>query len=147
MKGRTLMIGSLVLLVAFGTALWWFQTRAYYTELPVVDALAAGDQSVAVKNFRGINASSSPIKLRACMELVPEDAAALPPAPYAEPLVAPGWFDCFDAKLISRALTAGEAQAYSLGLSEFQGTERILAVMPDGRAWLWHQLTQEYANQ
>jgi hypothetical protein len=62
------------------------------------------------------------------------------------PLVAPGWFSCFDAAAIGAALETGEAVAF-LGETEVRpGVERIVAVFPDGRAFAWHQLTARFRN-
>ncbi|MEM1160318.1 MAG: DUF6446 family protein [Pseudomonadota bacterium] len=147
MSGRGLMIGGLVVLVAFTTALWWFQTRAFYEEIPATAIIQTPAGAIAVAGFSGIQASSSPLKLRACMTLDPADVSGLEFASDAEPLVAPRWFECFDAKSLSRAIDAGRAAAYALGPTEADGIDRMLAVYPDGRAFLWHQLAPKFANQ
>ena len=58
----------------------------------------------------------------------------------AEPLVAPGWFDCFDAVKIGRALETGEAIAFLSEATIHPDVDRVVAVFPDGRAYAWHQL-------
>ena len=146
MSGRTLMAGLLVTLAIFGVALWWFQTRAFYTEF-TTDTITVAGAEIPVTGFQGIDANTSPIKLRACMTVNPEDFTNAPPAPNAVPLVAQSWFDCFNAKMLSRALDAGEAEAFLAASEEFDGTERIIAVYPDGRAFMWRQLTDEFASQ
>lgn len=146
MNGRTLMGVSLAVLAVFGVALWWFQTRAFYEDF-TTDLITVGGTEIAVANFRGIDAKTSPIKLRACMEVSPDDLSGAEPAANAVPLVAQSWFDCFDAKALTKALQAGEAKAYLAASEEFDGTERIIAVYPDGRAFMWRQLTEEFANQ
>lgn len=146
MKGRTLMTALLVVLAVFGVALWWFQTRAFYTEF-TTDTISVGGVDIAVTDFQGADASTSPIKLRACMTVDPSDFAQATPSPNAVPLVAQSWFECFDAKALTKALEAGEAKAYLAALEEFDGTERVIAVFPDGRAYMWRQLTAEFANQ
>jgi len=58
----------------------------------------------------------------------------------AEPRVAPGWFDCFDAAQIGADIENGDAIAF-LGVENVQyGIDRIVAVYPDGRAFAWHQI-------
>ncbi|MEM7057646.1 MAG: DUF6446 family protein [Pseudomonadota bacterium] len=146
MNGRVLMAASLAVLAVFGIALWWFQTRAFYEEF-AVDAIRVGDVEVPVTDFQGIDAKTSPIKLRACMKVAPEDFDNAEPAPNATPLVAQSWFNCFNAKALSRALEAADAKAYLAAADEFDGTLRIIAVYPDGRAYMWRQLTEEFANQ
>jgi len=140
------MAASLLALAVFGIVLWWFQTRAFY-EAFSTDTIAVGGVDVAVNAFHGIDASTSPIKLRACMTVDPSDFSNAEPASNAVPLVAQSWFDCFDAKALTKALEAGEAKAYLAASEEFDGTERIIAVYPDGRAYMWRQLTEEFANQ
>ena len=58
----------------------------------------------------------------------------------AQPLVAPGWFDCFDAVEIGTALERGEALAFLSQSSVATDIDRVVAVFPDGRAFAWHQL-------
>ncbi len=58
----------------------------------------------------------------------------------AVPLNAPGWFDCFDAAEIGAALENGEALAF-LGTENISyGIDRIVAVLPDGRGFAWHEI-------
>ena len=146
MKGRTLVIVSLACLAGFAVALWWFQTRAFYEEYST-STIRIGNADVPVTNFRGIDSNSSPIKLRACMNVAPSEFVEADLAQNPVPLVAPSWFECFDAKTLSRALEAEEAKAFLAASEEFHGTERIVAVFPDGRAFMWRQLTKEFADQ
>ena len=91
-----------------------------------------------------------PLKLRACILLAPDTIEAIraeqAPSGGAEPLLAPGWFDCFDAAAIGRALEEGDATAYSLGPTGSDGIDAWLAMYPDGRAYKWHQLSPEFAG-
>jgi hypothetical protein len=58
----------------------------------------------------------------------------------ATPLVAPGWFSCFNADDIGVALEEGRAVAY-LGEENIQyGIDRVVAIMDDGRAFAWNQI-------
>ena len=60
----------------------------------------------------------------------------------AEPLVAPSWFDCFDAVQLGADIENGEAIAF-LGVANIQyGIDRLVAVYPDGRAFAWHQINE-----
>jgi Family of unknown function (DUF6446) len=142
MTGRTLLVGMGVALVAFAAALWWFQTRAFYEELAGVETVEVAGRAVPVREFRGIDAPSSPIKLRACFRVEPGAFAEAPTAEAPVPLVAPGWFDCFDAGALTAALETGEARGVVAARGEFADTERLVAVYPDGRAFMWRQLTE-----
>jgi len=137
MSGRILIIGFVAFVAVFAAALWYFQTRAYYEEVSA-DSVEIAGQSYPVSDWRGIDAPTSPLKLRACFRL-----AEAPDAPVAEdaaPLVAPDWFDCFDAEALQSALADGEATAYLAAPGEFGATNRIVARFPDGRAYMWRQL-------
>jgi hypothetical protein len=140
-KGRAVLVGLGLALVVFAAALWWFQTRAWYAEVTGVETVAVAGRQVPVADWRGIDAASSPIKLRACFRVEPGSLADAPLAEDPTPLVAPDWFDCFDAEALTAALAAGEARAVRAEAGEFQGTERLIVVYPDGRAFMWRQLT------
>jgi hypothetical protein len=142
-KGRAVLVGMGLALVVFAAALWWFQTRAWYEEVTGVETATVAGREVPVTGWRGIDAVSSPIKLRACFRIDPGALADAPMAEAPTPLTAPGWFDCFDAGALTEALAAGEARAVLAATGEFEGTERVIAVYPDGRAYMWRQLTPE----
>jgi hypothetical protein len=143
-RGRLLVIGILSVTLLAGALMWWLQTRAFYREVAAQSfAVARADGGVAelpVADWRGIDSSSSPIRFRACFRL-PEGAPA-DLAPYAlpTPLIAPGWFDCFDARAIGAALDAGEARAVRAAPTGIDGVDRVLAVFADGRAYAWNQI-------
>ncbi len=65
----------------------------------------------------------------------------------ATPLVAPGWFDCFDANRIGEALETGEAIAFLSEANISPGIDRVVAVFPDGEAFAWNQVNAEMADQ
>lgn len=149
MTGRALMIGLLAFTALFGVALWWFQTRAFYEEIEAGTVTVQG-ASYPVSEWQGIDAATSPLKLRACFRLGAEARAAiarLEPYDEATPLTAPGWFDCFDAATLTTDIRAGRATPYLAAEEEFDGANRILALYDDGRAFMWRQLTPEFANQ
>ncbi len=147
--GKFLVTGLGLSAVLAGGAMYYLQVYAYYDEVPVENAEVAltrfdGEvEAVSFANYQGIDSNSSPIRYRACFELDLSIAALTETyAPYdlAEPLVAPGWFDCFDARTIGEALIAGEAFAF-MGVENITyGIDRVVAVFPDGRAYSWHQI-------
>jgi Family of unknown function (DUF6446) len=145
--GRIL-AGSIVLVaLVVGIAVRWLQTRAFYVSvdeaaMTVVPAEGGAARPVPVSDFRGIDSDSSPIRYRACFQMdtaVLGDAAA---ASDAEPLTAPGWFDCFDAAAIGAALEGGEARAILSRANEPYGIDRIIALYPDGRGYAWTQINR-----
>ena len=140
----------LVVLLVGGTLLagvgaWYLTVHAYYDRLPAQDTVmltpmgAAAAQAVPVRGFEGIDSASAPIRYRACFAL-DADPAQFTPYPDAAPLIAPNWFDCFDAHAIGAALEEGRATAV-LGQAHLHyGIDRVVAVFPDGRAFAWHQI-------
>ncbi len=151
MMGRIVILAILLCGLIAGAGIYYLQIYAYYDEIaPEVaevqfTAAQTGEPTpVMFENYKGINSNSSPIRYRACYEVDVSslDGFALYDSPndVAEPLVAPGWFDCFDAETIGLALAAGTATAY-LGEANFRyGFDRVIAVFPDGRAFSWQQL-------
>ncbi|MEO1494754.1 MAG: DUF6446 family protein [Pseudomonadota bacterium] len=146
MKGRTFLIGFVAVLAVFTGVLWWTQTRAFYTEVTGLTSVTVASSDVAVTGYRGIDATSSPIKLRACFGIDPADLSKATQAENPTPLIAPSWFDCFDAGALTRALEAGEATAYLAAKEEHDGVDRLIAVYSDGRAFMWRQLNEKYAE-
>lgn len=147
MQGRTLILGGLVFAAVFGGMLWYFQTRGFYRELPP-EPLVIGGKTYAVAMWKGIDATSSPLKRRLCLRVSAETVARIgseqPARTDGVPLTAPGWFDCFDARRIHMDLVAGRAALYLAGASPFKGVDDYVAVYPDGRAYLWRQLQPIY---
>lgn len=146
MSGRLLMIVAALLLAAFAVGLWYTQIYAFYEELPETSEITVADRTIPVTGFSGVDANTSPIKLRACMKTDPAAFKGLAPAIKPVPLVAPYWFECFDARAIGKALEAGEAKAYLAASEEFDGSERMIAVFEDGRAFMWRQLSPEFSK-
>ena len=151
MKGKYVAGGLVGFTLIFGAALYYANQYAYYRKVSLGPDLAmtlvpkAGGAPVplSVADFQGIDASSSPIRFRACFTTampLAEIAARFTPYKGAEPLMAPHWFGCFNAKAISLALKAGRAQAFLSRRRVAKDVDRIIAVFPDGRAFAWQQL-------
>jgi len=140
-----------VLSLIAGAAIYYLQVYAYYEEVAPdgtndvqLTSLASGaPEPILYEAFEGIEASSSPIRFRACFT-TPQSLAMLTETyevyDAAEPLVAPGWFDCFDAQEIGAALESGEALPFLSEKNVQYGIDRVAAIMPDGRGFLWHQI-------
>ncbi|MDX5350181.1 MAG: DUF6446 family protein [Paracoccaceae bacterium] len=147
-----LAVGFIVLTAALGGAfLWYTAERAFYepvaftpgAEIRLVPLTSDRPEAIVAEAVEGIDASSSPIKFRACFT-TPLSLAMLSETyrayEGAEPLVAPSDFDCFDAAAIGRALETGEALAFLSEPDIHPGVDRVVAVFADGRAFAWHQL-------
>lgn len=147
MNGKIIALGILVITAIFAGAQWWFQTRAYYEPVALnalLVTLADGETlTLELAAAEAIDADTSPLRFRACFNVGPEIAARLVadgvPAEEPTPLIAPDWFGCFDAAAIGEALEAGAAQAILSQVEVRPGADRIMAIYPDGRVFVWHQ--------
>jgi hypothetical protein len=134
------MTGFLVVVAVFAAALVYFQFFAFYERSAGLTALEAGGRTIAVAEWEGIDAGTSPLKRRGCFRADPAAFAEFEVALDAEPLVAPFWFRCFDARTIAEDLAAGRAVAHVLERDVPEGFDLMAAVYPDGRVYLWRQL-------
>lgn len=138
-NGSYVVVGLIGFAFLFGMTLWWFQQYAFYEET-LAETVEIAGRAYPVTQWQGITAASSPLKMRACFVLQ-EPFEALPSiAP--EPLVAPGWFKCFNAEFIDKNLARGYGKAYVAERNDPKGFDRIVAVFPGGRAYMWRQLTE-----
>ena len=147
MKGRRLVIGFLAFLAVFAVALVYYQFYAFYERTDRYPPLMIGGKAVALENYEGISADSSPLKLRGCFRVDPTAVAALPVADDPTPLTPPPWFRCFDAEAIQTAIDAGAAEAFLVAAESPEGFDVMLAVHPDGRGYLWRQLSSRFKDQ
>jgi len=147
--GKFLAALIVICAIAAGGGIYYQQVYAYYDELTptgedvLLTRLDGTAELIPYDGFAAIDAYSSPIRYRACFrtDLTPADlAATYQPYDRAEPLEAPGWFDCFVADEIGEALESGEATAYLSVANITYGIDRIAAVFPDGRGYVWHQI-------
>lgn len=143
MTGR---IAALVIIVAallVGGTVYYAQVYGYYRVLEPQDhytvATPDGPAQIAITDFSGIDSDSSPLRYRACF-LIDGPLPALIDRPGPEPLIAPNWFDCFDAGLIGADLTSGAARAVLVEANHPWGFDHVMALYPDGRAYVWPQL-------
>ena len=158
MSGR--IIGVVIVAAALigGALVYYLQVYAFYEDVPPDDARtkialtaihSGAPEALPDTDFQGIDADSSPLRYRACFQVA--NSLAMLTETFviidnAVPLQAPAWFDCFDATDIGEALEEGRALAF-LGQAEVaDGVDRVVAVMPDGRGFAWHQLNDKYAD-
>lgn len=133
-----------------GVGLWWLQNYAYYRtlsapaeEITLVSDTTGLPEAVPYANFRAIESVSAPIGFRSCFDInLAADVIARNYMPYvgAEPLVAPRWFDCYDAAALGAALERGEAGAWLGRRDVVWGFDRVVAILPDGQAFGWNQI-------
>ncbi len=146
MNGKRLIIGFLLFLGLFTVGLIYTQFFAYYQRSGPVTSIRIGERSVPVADYQGIDSRSSPLKLRGCFRMDPSLTAGAPVASKPTPLVAPFWFRCFDAGQIDADLASGLARAYVTAPGQPSGFDTMIAVYPDGRAFLWRQLAAEFTD-
>lgn len=136
-----------------GGFLWYTAEQAFYepvvfqpgAEVRLVSLTSGLPEAILASDITGTDATSSPIKFRACFTTSHSQAMlteTYQPYPGAEPLIAPSSFDCFDAGAIGKALETGEALAFLSEPGIQPGIDRVVAVFGDGRGYAWQQLTK-----
>ncbi|GAA6189281.1 DUF6446 family protein [Litorivita sp. NS0012-18] len=137
--------------LAAGAAVYYLQVYAYYDEVTasgtedvVMTSLTSGaPEPILYDGFEAIDSDSSPIRYRACFS-TPLSQAMLTETyevyESAEPNIGPPWFTCFDAKEIGKSIEDGEAIAFLGTANIHYGVDRVIAVLPDGRGFAWHQI-------
>jgi hypothetical protein len=148
---RIAILGIVVTALTAGILLYYLQIFAYYTDVnaeqaggvDLVNLSTGAPEPLVFDAFQGIDSDSSPIRYRACFT-TPLSQAMLTETYVmyagAEPLVAPPWFDCFDAEALGAALQTGEALAFLSAENITYGVDRVVAILPDGRGFAWHQI-------
>ena len=147
-SGQWVVIALLASAAAVGGGIWYAQQYGFYGPIDpqsdrvgvvIVDRADGAPRVLDVREFQGIDAGSSPIRYRACFVTDPPEEDAAMPYPDPQPLVAPGWFGCFDAGQLTRDLESGEATAYLSAAEIRPDVDRIVAIYPDGRAYAWQE--------
>lgn len=151
MMGKFLAIVLLTFGIVAGGAMYYLQVYAYYsTVVPngasdvVLTPLDGSDvQAINYSDFTAIDSNSSPIRYRACFtaqNTADELKALYVPVTDAEPLVAPGWFDCFNAEEIGAAIEAQSATSFLSIKNVSYGIDRIVSILDDGRGYAWNRI-------
>lgn len=146
----------MVVALVAGAALYYLQVYAFYDEIKqdaaVVEltSIYSGEpEEIIADDFVGIDSTSSPIRYRGCFT-TPMSQALLTETyvsyDKAVPLIGPGWFSCFDAKAIGTDLEEGLALPFLSKADVSNGVDRVVAIYPDGRAFIWHQLNDKFAE-
>lgn len=144
--------GSIIMcaLIA-GSLLYYLQVHVYYQEITTSEDLGVSvttlvdntPEPIIADEFQGIVSETSPLGYRACFT-TPQSQALMTETYVtyegAEPLVAPDWFGCFNASEVGEAIEANTAIAFLGEKDVIWGFDRIVAVMDDGRGFVWHQI-------
>ena len=150
--GKILAGAILVCAIVAGGAMYYLQIYHFYEEIP-----ASGPRDVMVttldgdriplphSNFRAIDADSSPIRYRACFDTdlaLAEAELRFEPYAGADPRIAPGWFECFEAETIGREIATGTARIFTSERNREFGIDRVIALTEDGRGFVWHEVNE-----
>ena len=139
-----------------GAVLYYLQVYAFYDEVAAKDVtieltsvVTNEPEEIIADDFEGIDSQSSPIRFRGCFT-TPMSQSLLTETyvsyDKATPLIGPGWFTCYNAKAIGADLEAGVALPFLGQKNITDGIDRVIAVYPDGRAYVWHQLNEKFAE-
>ena len=154
MNGKA--VGAILVVSALltGAAVYYLQVYGYYAPIPasaptadirLTSVVTGQPERIVAIDFQGIDATSSPLRYRGCFTTPLTLAVATESFTVydrATPLVAPGWFDCFNAARIGADIAAGRAVAFLSEADVVPGVDRVVAIYPDGRGFAWHQLNE-----
>lgn len=153
MNGKIVAIFFAITALAGGVGAYALNVYAFYARVPadsvslsLVPVGAAQPQPLQVSALEAIDATSSPLRFRACFTVADAPAliAASAPHPDPVPLTGPNWFDCYDAQAIGAALESGAATGLLSQTEVRPGVDRVVALFPDGRGFAWHQLNETF---
>jgi len=142
MNGKVIVSGMLLTAVVAGVGLWYSIEQAYYLEVTGVTEVTAYGDAFPVSEYQGIDADTSPLKMRACFKV---DWDYFPTDEYkdkATPLRAPRFFKCFDAGQMTDDLQSGAATAILADENHPYGFDTYITQYPDGRAFMWRQINK-----
>ncbi len=140
MNGKAIVIGLIGIALIAGAGLWYSIERAYYRTVSDVIEVVSYENALSVSQYAGIDADTSPLKMRACFKVNWDYVASDTYKTEATPLRAPRFFDCFNAKEITSDLETGNATAVLLDENRPYGFNTYVAQYPDGRAFMWRQI-------
>lgn len=151
MTGKVLTIVIVVSAILSGILMYYLQVYGFYNEVPatgdgdvMLTSVTSGEpEPILVEGFQAIDADSSPLRYRACFETTMSQALLTETYElYDNPIpnVAPGWFDCFDAEALGAALEEGNTLAFLGTANIHYGFDRVVAIAPDGKGYVWHQI-------
>ena len=150
MNGKLVAGFIVVIALLGGVAMYWLQEYAYYEKVSFkpgdeieLTPLSGPPEAIPVANLQGIDATSSPLRFRACFTTTLDQATLTDGYKVyqgAVPLVGPSWFSCFDAGKLTADLASGVAIAFLSQADVAPQIDSVVAVYPDGHAYAWHQV-------
>ena len=140
MKGSALVGSLLFAALGMGAGLWYTIEKAYYVGVTDIKEISVTGINRPIKNYMGIDADTSPLKMRACFKVDWDYIETDEFRNFATPLIAPKSFDCFDAKKIDTDLKTGNASAILANENIPFGFNTFIAQYPDGKAFMWRQV-------
>ena len=147
MNGKRFIFLFLGVVVIFSVALFYFQNYAYYESIDARQNMVFGNKRYKISNYQGIDSKSSGLKLRECFYIDSLDHIDLPKYEKPTPLTAPFWFNCFNARTITKDLEDGKASAFLSKKEEFDGIDNVIAIYPDGKSYRWRQLNTKFTKE
>ena len=144
MSGKIIAGGLVLFSIIFGAVLWYAQFYAYYNEVDGLEMVTVENREIAVQNYMGLDGESSGLKLRGCFTVDVADFDGVTLADNPIPTTPPDWFECFDVVQLTADVDSGAATTYMAAKNGRDGLDRIIAVYPDGRAFMWRQLNDKY---
>ncbi|WP_353474946.1 DUF6446 family protein [Salipiger sp. H15] len=152
MSGKILAILIVAAALIFGAVVYYTQVYYFYETLPADEARVVltpqdrgAPRDIPFEGFEAIDATSSPIRYRACFT-TSERPDTLDPVferyEGAEPRNAPFWFGCFDADEIGTEIAAGTAHVYTSQRNIEFGIDRVVAITEDGRGYVWEEVNE-----
>ncbi|MGJ8610956.1 MAG: DUF6446 family protein [Octadecabacter sp.] len=154
---RLAILGILIPAILGGAFMYYNLVYAGYSELTqdevgeiqLINVTTGEAEAILSENVKGLDTVqegvrlSGPVSFRACFT-TPSSLAMLTETYVVQedavPLNAPSWFDCFNAQDIGAALETGEAIPFLSQENISYGVDRVVAILPDGRGFVWHQL-------
>lgn len=151
MTGKLVVVAILLFALIGGAAMYYLQVYAYYFDVEaqpgndvlLMDRETSTPKPIAYSEFQAIDATSSPIRYRACFKttMTPDIAATqFVESKNASPRVAPSWFDCFDAQRIGAEMDQGSARAFVSQKNIAFGVDRVVVITDAGHGYAWHEL-------
>lgn len=140
MNGKIVVGTMLIIAAVMGAGLWYAQTFGWYREVSGITQIVAEGRMRDISDYRGIDGESSPLKLRGCFRADWGVTGEDPATTEADPLVAPRWFDCFDAEQINADIRSGAASVVTSRINDPYGFTTYIALYTDGRGYLWRQI-------
>lgn len=147
--GKFLVILLVLSTAVAGAAIYYLQIYGYYfdvvstpgKDVKLMPKDGTTPTAIAYSDFEAIDATSSPIRYRACfktelsLETLKQDYVV---SPKVEPRTAPDWFTCFDAQTIGTALEEGRATVFLSAKNVGFGVDRVVAITDQGQGFVWH---------